>query len=303
MPAISKKEALKTWLAFDMAEELAESLVANQFMKPTEIQAQSLSYLNAHVDMVVAAKTGQGKTLCFGIPVLDLLVKRLARDDAEFGSIKALIMSPTRELAIQIKDHIQAIIPVQFEQKIKVCPIVGGMSIQKQERLLSYKPTIVIATPGRLWELVNERMNPYLTNMLPMIDVLVLDEADRMIEDGHFKELKLLLEFIYTKRVEYKKQDIGKSKKPEEVDPNKRQYKEDILKWTKDSSTTKKEFGVKDIEKSKSKIDLSQVVDLYDEDGIMEEIDADNLVIEYDEREEKKEGKKSGKGGKTGKAA
>ncbi len=56
-------------------------------------------------------------------------------------------------------------------------------------------------------------MNPYLVGELPMIDVLVLDEADRMIEDGHFKELKFLLDFIYTKRVEYKKQAIEKSKK------------------------------------------------------------------------------------------
>jgi ATP-dependent RNA helicase DDX24/MAK5 len=79
------------------------------------------------------------------------------------------------------------------------------MSIQKQERLLSYNPTIIIATPGRIWELLNERLNTYLNNELPLIDVLVLDEADRMIEDGHFKELKLLLNFIYTKRVEYKK--------------------------------------------------------------------------------------------------
>lgn len=129
------------------------------------------------------------------------------------------------------------------------------MSIQKQERLLSYNPTIIIATPGRLWELLNERMNPYLTNMLPMIDVLILDEADRMIEDGHFKELKLLLDFIYTKRVEYKKQDIGKSRAPVDMDPNKREYKEDIIKWTKESKNGK-DFGVKDIERS-SKVDLS----------------------------------------------
>jgi ATP-dependent RNA helicase RhlE len=56
--------------------------------------------------MVVAAKTGQGKTLCFGIPIMDLLLKKLMKDDQEFSSIKALIMSPTRELAIQIKEHI-----------------------------------------------------------------------------------------------------------------------------------------------------------------------------------------------------
>ena len=91
--------------------------------------------------------------------------------------------------------------------------------------------------------------------MLPMIDVLILDEADRMIEDGHFKELKLLLDFIYTKRVEYKKQDIGKSRAPVDMDPNKREYKEDIIKWTKESKKGK-DFGVKDIERS-SKVDLS----------------------------------------------
>lgn len=101
---------------------------------------------------------------------------------------------------------------MELEEKIKICPLVGGMSIQKQERLLSYHPTIIIATPGRLWELLNERGNEYLTNELPMIDILCLDEADRMIEDGHFKELKLLLDFIYNKRVEYKKQALSKYK-------------------------------------------------------------------------------------------
>ncbi len=87
------------------------------------------------------------------------------------------------------------------------------MSIQKQERLLSYEPTIIVATPGRIWELLNERNNEYLVKNLPLIDVLVLDEADRMIEDGHFKELKLLLEFIYTKRVEFKKTAVNQFKK------------------------------------------------------------------------------------------
>ena len=65
--------------------------------------------------MVIAAKTGQGKTLCFGIPILDLMMKRLAKpgnEDEVFTNIKALVMSPTRELAIQIKDHLEAVIPV-----------------------------------------------------------------------------------------------------------------------------------------------------------------------------------------------
>ena len=120
-----------------MAQELSESLVANKFVQPTQVQAQSLVFLNSHVDMVIAAKTGQGKTLTFGIPILDLLIKRIQKKDEkdgveefeEFKQIKSLIMSPTRELALQIKDHITAIIPVQYQNKIKVCSIVGGMSI------------------------------------------------------------------------------------------------------------------------------------------------------------------------------
>jgi ATP-dependent RNA helicase DDX24/MAK5 len=71
-------------------------------------------------------------------------------------------------------------------------------------RLLSYKPSIVIATPGRLWELLDDQKVPYLTQGLPLIDCLVLDEADRMISDGHFKELRYILNYIYYKRVEMK---------------------------------------------------------------------------------------------------
>ena len=133
--------------------------MANKFIKPTEVQARSLVYLNAHTDLVIAAKTGQGKTLTFGIPILDLLLRRLAKpghEDDEFDSIKSLIMSPTRELAIQIKEHIEAIIPAENSKQIKIAAIVGGMSIQKQLRLISYKPTIIVATPGRLWELMSD---------------------------------------------------------------------------------------------------------------------------------------------------
>jgi len=86
------------------------------------------------------------------------------------------------------------------------------MSIQKQQRQLSYNPAIVIATPGRLWELMDELQEPFLVNGLPMIDVLVLDEADRMIADGHFKELKHILKHIYQKRVEFKREALAKSK-------------------------------------------------------------------------------------------
>jgi DEAD/DEAH box helicase len=119
---------------------------------------------------------------------------------------------------------------------------------------LSYNPTILIATPGRLWELLNERSHPYLVNELPLIDVLVLDEADRMIEDGHFKEMKLILDFIYNKRVEYRKQALGKLKAPVEEDPEKRAYKQKVLEQTKGKQ---KEYVLKDIEGTNKKVDLS----------------------------------------------
>lgn len=114
---VNRKEAIKNWSSFGMDSELIETLVANNFSKPTEVQQQSLVYLNQHVDMVIAAKTGQGKTLCFGLPILDMLVKKIVADGMEtenFNSLKALIMSPTRELALQIKDHISAVVPVQY---------------------------------------------------------------------------------------------------------------------------------------------------------------------------------------------
>jgi ATP-dependent RNA helicase DDX24/MAK5 len=75
------------------------------------------------------------------------------------------------------------------------------MSQEKQERILSYGPCILIGTPGRIWELINGEMNEYLVNSIPSnLEVLVLDEADRMVEVGHFKEMNLILDFIYIKR-------------------------------------------------------------------------------------------------------
>ncbi|NXR15494.1 DDX24 helicase, partial [Semnornis frantzii] len=102
-----------------------------------------------------------------------------------------LVLTPTRELAVQVKHHIDAV--AKFTG-IKTAILVGGMAAQKQERVLNRKPEIVIATPGRLWELVKER-HPHLLN-LRQLRCLVIDEADRMVEKGHFLELSQLLEIL-----------------------------------------------------------------------------------------------------------
>ncbi|KAG4074022.1 hypothetical protein HA402_014227 [Bradysia odoriphaga] len=101
----------------------------------------------------------------------------------------ALVLTPTRELAVQVKDHLVA---VAKYTGIKVAAVFGGMAQVKQERVLSKCPEIVVATPGRLWELLslgNEHLNK-----MENISFLVIDETDRMIEKGHFEELTLLLD-------------------------------------------------------------------------------------------------------------
>jgi len=148
------------------------------------------------------------------------------------------------------------------------------MSIQKQMRLLSYKPAIIVATPGRLWELMNDQMDPYLLQTLPMIDVLVLDEADRMISDGHFKEMRDILAHIYTRRVQLK---LSKKKLPKGI----KQSAEIIqIGEMKEIATDNSNFTVgKNLEQGGNGINMSNVQDMFDDDAIFEEIKAEGNII------------------------
>lgn len=107
----------------------------------------------------------------------------------------AVILVPTRELAMQVKSHIEDV--AKFTD-INIAAIVGGMSSEKQERILRKGPEIVVATPGRLWELI-QRNEPHLMQ-LNKVKYFVIDEADRMVETAHFPELHLMLEKINLKR-------------------------------------------------------------------------------------------------------
>ncbi|XP_062946236.1 ATP-dependent RNA helicase DDX24 [Cynocephalus volans] len=114
-----------------------------------------------------------------------------------------LVLTPTRELAVQVKQHIDAV--AKFTG-IKTAILVGGMSTQKQQRMLNRHPEIVIATPGRLWELIKEK-HSYLSN-LQQLRCLVVDEADRMVEKGHFAELSQLLEMLNDSQYNPKRQTL-----------------------------------------------------------------------------------------------
>jgi len=111
--------------------------------------------------------------------------------------LRALIVTPTRELAIQIQNHL---LSIATSTGVGVVTVVGGMSVEKQLRLLKRKPAIVVGTPGRLWDLVQEG-NPHLSN-LASIRYLAIDETDRMAEKGHFEELQRLLEMANSKKEE-----------------------------------------------------------------------------------------------------
>ncbi|RLM74710.1 DEAD-box ATP-dependent RNA helicase 13 [Panicum miliaceum] len=203
------------------------------FKDPTPIQ-KSCFPAAAHQgkDVIGAAETGSGKTLAFGLPILQRLLEerekaaRLHQDDEKMeensgGSpLRALILTPTRELAKQSPRIAQARVrlatdtpspgPAQSGSSLHwVCdhlkdaakllgihavPIVGGLSMEKQERLLKKKPEIVVGTPGRLWELMS--MNNQHLVELHSLSFFVLDEADRMIERGHFHELQSIIEML-----------------------------------------------------------------------------------------------------------
>jgi ATP-dependent RNA helicase DDX24/MAK5 len=147
---------------------------------------------------------GSGKTLAFGLPILQLLMQEQQAAAAAAAAaagpdapppppspLRALVLAPTRELALQVTDHLSA---VGRPCGIWVVPIVGGLSHQKQERLLARAPAVVVATPGRLWELMRDGQRHVAD--LSHLSFLVVDEADRMVQQGHYSELASILDQI-----------------------------------------------------------------------------------------------------------
>ena len=163
---------------------LITALKSNQMPGPTEIQERSLIFsLKYRQDLIISSKTGSGKTLCFGIPILSLT--------EHSGTLQSLIISPTRELCLQIDAHLKAI----NYKNLNILTLIGGISHDKQERLLKRKPEVIVGTPGRIWEFIKDRQNDYVRS-IPLVKFLVIDEADRMIQLGHFRELRMIIDYI-----------------------------------------------------------------------------------------------------------
>lgn len=180
------------WDDLGLSPQVLSSLRNLKFTTPTPIQRAAVPDILAGHDLIGKASTGSGKTLAFGIPILERFINKTMHQKPRDGPV-ALILSPTRELAHQLRDHLTALCSGgTFEGPLVAC-ITGGLSLQKQQRLLE-KADIVIGTPGRLWEIMSSGQG--LVTKFMGISFLVLDEADRLLSQGHFKELENILAAI-----------------------------------------------------------------------------------------------------------
>lgn len=170
----------ETHLTFDglgIAPRLIEILDRLKFKHPTPIQHKAIPVILEDKDLIGIAQTGTGKTLAFAVPIIQRLSLKKG---------KALILVPTRELAIQVNETFQKILP--FYGGIKAAVLIGGAPIYPQIQALRKVPRVIIATPGRLIDHLEQR-----TVMLADVNVLVLDEADRMLDMGFEPQVRRVL--------------------------------------------------------------------------------------------------------------
>jgi len=172
--------------SFDLHPVLLAGLEAAGFLRCTPIQALTLPLALGGRDVAGQAQTGTGKTLAFLVTVIDRLLKRPALADRKAEDPRALILAPTRELAIQIhKDALK----LGDELGLKFALVYGGVDYDKQRELLQRGADVIIATPGRLIDYVKQ----HKVVSLHACEICVLDEADRMFDLGFIKDIRFLL--------------------------------------------------------------------------------------------------------------
>ncbi len=162
-----------------VAPSLLEALGDLGYLTPTPIQRQAIPIVLAGKDIVGIAQTGTGKTFAFGIP----MIQRLAQTKGQ-----GLIILPTRELAIQIDE---ALGQLSKHINLRVAVLIGGVALEPQKRALRNKPHIIVATPGRLLDHMNQK-----TLQLDRVRLVVLDEADRMLDMGFAPQIEKVFRSI-----------------------------------------------------------------------------------------------------------
>ncbi len=178
-------ESSLTFADFDLPEELEKALGESGYERPTPIQEQSLPHTLGGFDLIGCAQTGTGKTAAF---VLPMLTRLLEDEDAQ-----ALVLAPTRELAAQILDTFKKL--ANHARHLRPQLIIGGASFHEQNRMLRQGPRILVATPGRLVDHLQQK-----TIQLSRVKFLVLDEADRMFDMGFAPQIDKILRQIPKER-------------------------------------------------------------------------------------------------------
>jgi len=171
---------------YHIVPEIKRSLEKAGFKKPTDIQFKAIQPIMKGEDVLAIAQTGTGKTAAFAIPVIDILHRRKSTNRPD--GIKCIVMVPTRELAIQITEVFDRI--GQYT-KVKTFSVFGGVEQGPQIAQLEKGIDVLVATPGRMFDLVSQG---YIK--LNRIEILVLDEADHMLDLGFIKDIQDLIKFL-----------------------------------------------------------------------------------------------------------
>ncbi|WP_240928106.1 DEAD/DEAH box helicase [Thalassoroseus pseudoceratinae] len=174
---------IKTFADLDLDKSIQKALLAENYQTPTPIQAQAIPHLLQGRDVIGSAQTGTGKTAAFALPILHQLATKPRR--AQTGTPRVLVLSPTRELALQIAESFKTYGQfVHYRQAV----IYGGVSQHSQVRSLDRGVHVVVATPGRLIDLLDQGHV-----QLDQLEAFVLDEADRMLDMGFLPALKRII--------------------------------------------------------------------------------------------------------------
>lgn len=169
---------MATFNDFGLQNNVVKALSTMGFEEATAIQVQTVPVALQGKDLIGQAQTGTGKTAAFGIPLIERL-------DEASGQIQGVVLTPTRELAVQVAEEINKI--AQFKN-ITALPIYGGQDITRQIKALKKRPQIIVATPGRFMDHMRRK-----TIRLDAIEIVVLDEADEMLNMGFIDDIKEIL--------------------------------------------------------------------------------------------------------------
>ena len=165
-----------------LSAEVMKAIDKKGYVRATPVQAGAIPYFMEWRDVIAKAPTGTGKTFAFGIPMVEHI-------DPESDAVQALVLAPTRELALQIQDELRDL--CEFKEGVRSVCLYGGAPIEKQITTLKKHPQIVVATPGRLMDHMKRR-----TVKLDKVETVVLDEADRMLDMGFVRDVTRILDLM-----------------------------------------------------------------------------------------------------------